>query len=314
MTEDTTFRPTQSSGGTQELQHEELLMDKVDQQETVQEQLMNTAHAVICPQCGAENDADAMFCASCGAGLRQGVCPNCGSEVDLDADFCEVCHHYIRINVCSFCGAPMDGSEQFCPECGSPRGGIVCPTCHTLNDFSFCKKCGTPLTDEAYAIMEQVKKQPEYVELVADAKELMELEKQVPYTSERDLVRDRKNNELRERVLTLLAKDEGITAPVIPAIDTKRLSADELAEKKENVMNRITMLLDRLAIPPQPLPAKVRNYAMAQKPAGLRLAWICNYKQALHSSPCGCAKPQLGGKWVILGKNKNVTIVNDNEK
>jgi predicted amidophosphoribosyltransferase len=313
MTEDTTFKPSQAGDGSQELQHGELLKDKVEQQEMVQQQVANTAHAVICPQCGAENDADAMFCASCGAGLRKGACPYCGSEVDTDADFCEVCHRYIKINVCSFCGASMDGSEQFCPQCGSPRGGIVCPTCHTLNDFSFCRNCGTPLTDEAFGIMEEVKQQPEYEKLVAEAKELMELQKLLPYTSERDLLRDRKNSELRERVLTLLAKDEGITAPVIPPKETKRLSEEELNEKKEKVMSQIAMLLDRLAIPPQPSPAKVRNYAMAQKPVGLRLAWICNYKQAMHSSPCGCAKPQLGGKWVILGKNQNATIVNDNE-
>jgi hypothetical protein len=50
---------------------------------------------------------------------------------------------------------------------------------------------------------------------------------------------------------------------------------------------------------------------MAQKPVGVRLAWKCNYKQALHSSPCGCAKPQMGGQWVILGHNTKQEIKDD---
>ena len=298
---------------SKELQHDELPLDEPVQQSSVQKRLVKTGGAVICSNCGAENDVESMFCASCGTALHKGVCPNCGSEIDADADFCEVCHHYIRYDVCSFCGARMDGGEQFCPECGSPRGGIVCPTCHTLNDFAFCKQCGTPLTDEARDMVEEMKRQPEYMELVAEAKQLMDLQMELPYKSERDLVRDRKNIELRERVLTLLAKDEGNPAPVIQPIEKKRLSADELGEKKEKILNRISALLDRLAIPSQPSPAKVRNYAMAQKPVGLRLAWVCNYKKAMHSSPCGCAKPQLGGKWVILGKKDKVSLVDDND-
>ena len=50
---------------------------------------------------------------------------------------------------------------------------------------------------------------------------------------------------------------------------------------------------------------------MATKPAGIRLAWICNYKNAMHSSPCGCAKPHLGGKWIILDKNNIGKIKDD---
>jgi hypothetical protein len=206
----------------------------------------------------------------------------------------------------------MAGEEQFCPQCGSPRGGVICPTCHTLNDFAFCKQCGTPLTDEARALVAKIRETPEYKELKAEVRQLMELQAELPYRSERDVIRERMNFELRERVLLLLAKDEGVAAPVIPKPLHKRMSADELSEKKEKVTQRITELLNKMAIPPQPSPAKARNYAMAQKPVGARLAWVCNFKHATHSSPCGCAKPQLGGKWVILGKNQNVKIVNDN--
>ena len=73
----------------------------------------------------------------------------------------------------------------------------------------------------------------------------------------------------------------------------------------------LSAILDKLAVPACPSPAKARNFAMASKPVGVRLAWVCNYKHAMHSSPCGCAKPQMGGKWVVLGSNSNVEIKDD---
>ena len=241
----------------------------------------------------------------------QSACPHCGSSLDADADFCEVCHHYVRPDVCSFCGARLSPQDSFCPECGSPRGGIVCPTCHTLNDFAFCKQCGTPLTDDARQLMAELKMHPDYQELVAVAREYNELMMQMPYASEQDQKRDRECRELRERVLRLLAQDEGVAAPQIPEPKQQRMTKGQLENRKADKLNRLTELLDRLALPPQPSPAKARNYAMAQKPVGVRLAWVCNWKHAMHSSPCGCAKPQLGGKWVILGRNAGQEIKDD---
>jgi len=284
-----------------------------DEPQTQQEMLMqaNYADGVQCPNCGTINEPEAQFCASCGQPLRMAMCPNCGSEIDPDADFCEVCHHYIRQDICSFCGAEIDPMEGYCPECGMPRGGIVCPTCHTLNDFSFCKQCGQPLTNEAKAIMEEMRQIPEYKELVALSREYNELQMQLPYETEQDKKRGEALQELRERVLTLLAEDEGVESPDIPAPKRKRVTREELNENKQRKLDQLAELLDRMSIPPSPSPAKVRNYAMAQKPAGVRLAWVCNYKSALHSSPCGCAKPQMGGKWVILGHNSKQEIKDD---
>ena len=128
------------------------------------------------------------------------------------------------------------------------------------------------------------------------------LENALPYNSERDIIREQKNNKLRERILTLLAQDEGIEKPVISAPVQKRMTKDELEEKKAEKIRVLSAILDKLAVPPSASPAKARNYAMASKPVGVRLAWVCNFKHALHSSPCGCAKPQMGGKWVVLGK------------
>ena len=254
-----------------------------------------------------------MFCASCGHPLRMGSCPNCGSEIDPEADFCEVCHHYIKNDTCSYCGARMTETEVYCHECGNPRGGIVCPVCNSLNDFAFCKQCGTPLTEEAKALVEDLRKLPDCRMLTEAARELEELNMQLPYTSERDVVRDQMNDKLRDRVLMLLAKDKGVVNPTIPPKTSQRMSKEELNKKKEEKIKLLSEILDRMAVPPLPSPVKARNYAMAQKPAGVRLAWVCNWKHATHSSPCGCAKPQLGGKWIILGKNNNQEIKDDNK-
>lgn len=312
ITDDTTFRPESQSGAdSQILQRGEKVIERVEEPQAQMQAQMQMAQGLACPYCGTVNDPEAMFCASCGKPIRMGCCPNCGSEIDPEADFCEICHHYIRKDVCSFCGARFEESAAFCPECGNPRGGIVCPTCNTLNDFAFCKQCGTPLTDEAKMLSTVLRKEPEYLELVKMANEMQELDMSLPYNSERDIVLEKANNQLREHVLTLLANDRGVAHPVIPKKVSKRLTQEELNQRREEMEQKLNSLLEKMQQKPQPSPAKVRNYAMAQKPYGLRLAWECNFKHALHSSPCGCAKPQLGGKWVVLGKNNNQDIKDD---
>lgn len=310
MNEDITLHPEISNVNAQELQHDELVMEQNEDVQSAQQMQMNAAAGIQCPHCGTINEPEALFCASCGEPIGKASCPNCGAPIDPDADFCETCRHYIRKDVCSFCGARLTGHEAFCPECGSPRGGIVCPVCNTLNDFSFCKQCGTPLTDEARLMLEQLKQTPEYKEMQMLADEIQRLDMTMPYSSEREKLRDQKNTQLRERVLKLLAEDRGNVNPVIPP-STKRMSKEEYDAKKQERIDRLTEILERMAQRPQPQPAKVRNYAMACKPQGVRLAWECNFKHALHSSPCGCAKPQMGGKWIILGKNTRKEIKDD---
>lgn len=306
MNEETTYRPQAAQGSGELLMQKEL--SPAQEPDALHATVAQAAQAqgMVCPYCNTINDADATFCANCGKPLQLGVCPNCGCEIDMEADFCEVCHHYIKNDACSFCGAVLSPDDVFCPECGNPRGGIVCPNCNTLNDFSFCKQCGTPLTEEARMMVEAFKHQPEYQRLKEAAAELDELNMELPYYTERDVVRDQMNAKLRERILTLLAKDRGVLKPVIPPVQKKRLSKEELEKRREELQQQLSAILDRIATPEMPSPVKARNYAMAQKPIGVRLAWLCNYKHAMHSSPCGCAKPQMGGKWVILGKKQEV--------
>ena len=282
------------------------------QQAQQMQQQQQQAGGKMCPYCGAVNEPEARFCAQGGQPISKMACPHCGAEIDPDADFCEVCHHYIRQDVCSFCGAHLSGNEAYCPECGSPKGGLVCPTCHTLSEFAFCKKCGTALTEEARMMVKQLQLNPDYQELLEIVRDFSQLENALPYNSERDIVREQMNAKLRERVLTLLAKDEGVELPVIPPLESKRMTKEELEEQKAVKIKMLSTILDKLAVQPSPSPVKARNFAMASKPMGVRLAWVCNFKHAMHSSPCGCAKPHLGGKWVVLGKNSTDEIKDDN--
>lgn len=264
----------------------------------------------------AENDQAAIFHAdNSSAGQQQQAavtcCPNCGTEMDIDADYCESCHIYVKREICSFCGAHLTGMEGFCPECGNPLGGLVCPVCHTMNDFAFCKQCGTPLTDEAKEMQHQLHNTPEYRKLSMLVKEMGELEKIIPYTSEREIEKEKQNNELRKRVLTLLAEDMGNSHPVIEERKSKRTTIENLKRQKTEVQLNLSKALSKLETNPTVKPSQARNYAMATKPAGVRLGWVCNYKHALHSSPCGCAKPQMGGKWVVLGKRDADQIKDD---
>ena len=315
MTTDNTdnLERTQRTIRPQEMIREKQAVLEEDIQQPVlqQQQQQQQAGGKICPFCGAVNEPEAMFCAQCGHPISKSSCPFCGAEVDPDADFCEACHRYIRKDICSYCGAKLKGNEAYCPECGSPRGGLVCPTCHTMNDFAFCKKCGTALTAEAKEMLKELQKNPDYKELLDVVQEYSNLESSLPYNSERDIVKEQANIKLRERLQTLLAKDAGIEYPSIPKVETKRMTKEELEEKKADTIKKLSAILDKLAVPPTSSPVQARNYAMASKPMGVRLAWVCNFKHALHSSPCGCAKPHLGGKWVVLGKNSTEEIKDD---
>ena len=304
----TTIRPQQvlnRSAVSQEPQQPVVSHQSLEQMQQRQ------AAGKACPYCGAINEPEAMFCAQCGQPISKANCPHCGAEIDPDADFYEVCHHYIRKDVCSYCGAHLEGNEAYCPECGSPRGGMVCPTCHTLNDFAFCKKCGTALTKEAKQLVKQLHMNPDYQQLLEIVRDYSSLENALPYNTERDIIRDEENAKLRERVLTLLAKDEGVEFPEIPKVESKRMTREQLEDQKAVKIKMLSTILDKLAVPPTTSPVQARNFAMASKPAGVRLAWVCNYKHAMHSSPCGCAKPHLGGKWVILGRNNSEEIKDD---
>ena len=118
MNEDITINPERTNRGAQQMQREDLFMQRADDMQMGPQMQMNmhAASGVVCPHCGTINDPEAVFCASCGSQIGRMSCPNCGAELDADADFCETCRRYVRKDVCSFCGAHLSGNEAFCPE------------------------------------------------------------------------------------------------------------------------------------------------------------------------------------------------------
>lgn len=262
-----------------------------------------------CPRCGFVNEPGALYCENCGSSLKSRVCPYCGSSVSEEADLCEHCKSYLANDVCSFCGAKMGENDAFCPECGSPRRGIVCPVCHSLSMFSFCPRCGTALNELARRQMEQFKQQPLYKEMTEAAKELEKLLHVDPVDSVFQREREKENAELRERVLKLLNME--FEVPKANSINGSGLDCESLMGLIQIKRDQLQKMMDSLETGSSENPALARNYAMAHKPIGSSLGWKCNYKHAIHSGPCGCACPQLGGKWVVLDGKSEHKIVDD---
>lgn len=255
----------------------------------------------ICPKCGAHNDPSSLFCEQCGTRLRESRCPRCGAPIDEDADYCERCHQYIDTDHCPFCHAMVNEEDSFCPECGAPLSGIECPVCHTIGRFGFCEACGTPLTDSARQALHEAWEHQPYTEKIRQLEdELEQLWMIQPVANAEQREKREGVNNLRNRVLELMAQ-EGEQAYVADPTEQRPIVEEkELAQKVMNRQEALQALLDTMAMPPQENPALARNYAMAHKPHVSRLAWKCNYKHALHTSPLGCACPQKGGKWIIL--------------
>lgn len=230
-----------------------------------------------------------------------GTCPHCGATVPEGCDFCEICHRYIKKDVCPFCGASIRPGDKFCQECGSMIGMVECPVCHTQNEFSFCKKCGSPITEQAFKLMETIRKDPEYQQLAQLTAELERLNNLIPVDTPAEREREAANNNLKLSMLSLLAEEEDRHLSPEEEQSTQSMSEEKIAERKAAVTESITAMLKKMQLKQTPSPVMARNYAMATKPIGVRTAWVCNYKHAMHSSPCACGKPQLGGKWVILG-------------
>ena len=265
------------------------------------------AAGVVCPACGTVNDAEATFCEQCGTPLREASCPKCGAKVDAQADFCENCQSYIGRDRCSFCGAPMSQTDEYCQECGSPRSGIVCPTCHSTSLFGFCGHCGTPLTDRARQEQAEAWKGDLAREAHILEQKLEELWRTKPVASKRE--RERRNHieQVRKRVMQLLNENGDKAYPTATPPESRHHSptTDELRAQTEQACKALQQLLDTMATQPTANPAQARNEAMARKPHISRLAWRCNYRSALHPSPLACACPQHGGQWVVLsGKDE----------
>ena len=112
-----------------------------------------------------------------------------------------------------------------------------------MNDFAFCKKCGTALTEEARMMVKELQKNPDYQELMEIVRDYSQLENALPYNSDRDILREQEGQRIRERVLTLLAKDQGDEFPVIKKKESKRMTKEQLDEilKPENMLQPVDL-------------------------------------------------------------------------
>lgn len=269
--------------------------------------------SVTCPNCGAINESTSLYCEQCGAHLRDFRCPFCGAPMDEQTDYCERCHQYIDREHCSFCHARVSEGDLFCPECGSSLSGIECPVCHTIGKFGFCEACGTPLTDSARLALREAWQDEVLVERVRSLEE--ELEKLWlvrPVTNDQQREKQEAVMSLASRVKDLIrqerlkaAQQGGTPAPASveepepePAVCV--MTEQDLQRKIHETQQALQEILNSMATQEDINPAHARNTAMARKPKVSRLAWKCNYKQALHTSPLGCACPQHGGKWVVM--------------
>lgn len=270
---------------------------RTQEREQIKQQTIHQESTIQCARCGTQNAVGSAFCENCGAPLGTSHCPGCGAPLDPDVDYCEQCGTHIIGNKCPFCGETMSTNDFYCPECGAPKGGIVCPTCHQSSTFGFCPGCGTPLTESAQRELEKVRNQPIYTEMEHLMHEYEELERVIPINTEQQVEREKRNQDLRRRVLELL--NQGVTMARSKEIYGAGLTSESLSVLIEQKRKELQEILSRMEMPRQQNAAKARNYAMACKPSSGHLGWKCNYKQAIHNSPCECAYPHLGGKWIV---------------
>jgi membrane protease subunit (stomatin/prohibitin family) len=90
-----------------------------------------TAQAVECPSCHAENPSGSKFCSSCGTSLVPAavVCPNCQAENSPGAKFCSSCGTSLAAApanageaapaACASCGTELAPGAKFCASCGT---------------------------------------------------------------------------------------------------------------------------------------------------------------------------------------------------
>lgn len=260
----------------------------------------------VCPRCQTRNDSDALYCEECGTSLLSSdVCPNCYQSLDANADYCECCHTYVCKDRCSFCGAEVVEQDAYCPECGMSRQGILCPVCHTKSYFSYCPVCAIPLTTEAVKQREAAEKEPIWKYLESQIVVLEKLMKKIPVDTERQMERSAANEELCQRIRMLLDGNEEKS----PESLSKKKTSDDLANEITHQREELQRLLDSQEVGEQQNPIRTRNYVMAHKPPTTLLGWKCNFKHVVHSSPCGCSCPQMGGKWIVL--NGDIRIEDD---
>ena len=105
----------------------------------------------------------------------------------------------------------------------------------------------------------------------------------------------KEQNSTKKEVPTPAAKPK----PLFSEEDKKRLDAainrkKELEQKQQELINKLSSAQNQTFETPQ----QARCFYNANKPAS-NLMWECNYVHYVHPGPHDCARPDLGGKWII---------------
>ena len=217
------------------------------------------------------------------AGLPN-VCPHCKTINEPDALFCEECGTALgHSKLCPHCSQPLDLLADFCEHCKSyvcPQRCSFCGASIAETD-AFCPECGAS-REGVICPACQTRNPFSYCRVCG-----------IPLTEEAIHQSKLAHEEPMWKQMEELSTELEILNKIIPA---------RIAAKRKELQD----LLDAIAVQPQENPVLTRNFVMARKPVSNRIGWKCNFKQVVHSSPCGCACPQLGGKWVVLGNDTKV--------
>ncbi|MFH0736880.1 MAG: zinc ribbon domain-containing protein [bacterium] len=291
----------------------------------------------VCSTCGYKNELNAKFCEECGNNLvGKPMCPVCKAEVYLGADICEVCGAWLLEGKCKFCYAEITENEKYCSECGNPTDGIVCPNCGTNNIFDFCKKCNTPLTEAAHKELEKVKANPFFQNIFKLNQELQNLSKDEINEieiknqineAERKIAEEQKKIDEAEKKEKQIEKMLRLEQFLNKSSQTEQ-KATRLEQKpqksfiseehikqlervkqnlagyehrkvnKENKQRDIQAQLNQMAQLTFSTGQEARRFFDASRPSS-SYVWECNFVHYVHPKPSDCARPELGGKWVI---------------
>lgn len=276
-----------------------------------------------CPKCGLAYSSKDKFCSECGFCFDDTKCGKCGAEILLENELCPICGDNLTKEICSFCGNATSIDENFCSECGNPKKGIQCPSCNTLNFRSFCRKCNTPLNEQANQAIALAKKDPLVKKTASLIEELTQLEKIIlaqteeteqKQLSEEDLELINKHRELLASISGMAFEKEK-TKPKPKSqpqslgnkitISVGNLSKEEEIEKYKEKLQEIQEALSAMIPDAGMTPQMQRDFYSARKVEvevitkhKVSIGWRCKAYGCLHSQPNECTKPFSGGTWI----------------
>jgi hypothetical protein len=218
----------------------------------------------------------------------------------------------------------------FCLECGNPKDGIPCPTCHTLSIFDFCTTCGIPLTESAQAVFELAKTDPDAKEMATAIQqaagieaELAKLEALIQSKPEPVFAKpqERTGRFSESRMAAILKTDKNIDAAAsrkeeeerkakemariqeeqkkLEEISDAKKLKEALEKQKQEAIEAAQAALKKLKNKQFLTQQEARKFFNARRPPNAS-GWLCNFTNTVHpEGPNACDEPHHGGYWYI---------------